>query len=102
MGDISREEHAEFMARMQAEHQRQDDENKRQNKRLDVIEQRLSELNIEKLALSIEVLSRELTRLRTQLETLEKRDGETWRQIKYYIFTAVIGLIFGFLVKGAN
>lgn len=96
MGDISREEHVEFIARVSAEHKRLEDENVRQNKRLERLEQQLTELNIlttavEKLAVSVEVMGKELTRQGNRLEELENRDGERWRQVVGYIMAAVVG-----------
>lgn len=81
MGDISRGEHQEFEARMKTEHKRLEDENVRQNKRLERLEQQLAELNIlttavEKLAVSVEVMGKELTRQGNRLEEIENRDGE--------------------------
>lgn len=96
MGDVSREEHKEFIARMQAEHSRLDDENKRQNKRLDGMERQIAGLNalttsVEKLAVNVEAICKELTRQGNRLETLESRDGERWRQVVGYALAAVIG-----------
>lgn len=96
MGDVSREEHKEFIARMQAEHSRLDDENKRQNKRLERLEQQLARLNtlttsVEKLANNMTNMLRELERQGNRLEALESRDGERWRQAIGYVMAAVVG-----------
>lgn len=104
---VSRAEHEEFVKHMAVEHYRLNDENARQNKRLGQLEQQLLSLNalttaVEKIALSVEVMGKELTRLGKRLEGLENRDGEAWRQVKYYIITAVIGLVLGFLVNGSR
>lgn len=105
MGDVSREEHKEFMERMKVEHKRLDDENARQNKRLEILEQQLLGLSalttsVEKLAVNVEVICKELTRQGNRLEELESRDGETWRNVKYYVLTALISAAIGFAGRG--
>lgn len=94
--DVSRREHQEFEARMKVEHKRLDDENTRQNKRLEMLEQQLLGLSalttsVEKLAVNVEVIGKELTRQGNRLEELESRDGERWRQAMGYMLAAVIG-----------
>lgn len=42
---ITRREHEEFARRMDTENQRRDDENKRQNKRLDAMESAVQKIN---------------------------------------------------------
>lgn len=105
MNELTREEHTEFAARMLAEHNRLNDENKRQNRRIDGIEKQFSQLNtltiaVEKLADNMSNMLRELERQGGRLDILESRDGEAWRQIKYYFLTAMAGAVAGFILKG--
>lgn len=92
---ISRAEHDEFA-------RRQDEENKRQNKRLDAIEVTVREIgtlttSVAKLAASMESMLKEQERQGERLETLEGMDGEMWRKVTGYMITAVIGIVLGFI-----
>lgn len=94
---ITRAEHEEFRKRIE-------DENNRQNKRIEILETnivRLEALNvsIEKLALNMESMLKEQVQQGKRLETLESRDGERWRSVVSYAVTAVIGIIIGFIFK---
>ena len=71
---------------------------KRQNKRLDNLEENAKLLSsIEKLAANMEHMAKEQEKQGKRLETLEKRDGEMWRKVVGYIITAVIGVVVGFV-----
>lgn len=97
---ITRAEHEEFKQRMEAEHKRQD-------KRLEMIEDNISQIitrqittmttMIEKLALNVEGLLKEQTQQQKRLEVLENRDGEMWRKVVGYAVTAVVGIVLGFI-----
>lgn len=92
---ISRAEHDEFA-------RRQDEENKRQNKRIDALEETVREIgslttSVAKLAASMESMLREQEKQGERLEVLEGRDGEMWRRVTGYIITAVIGIVIGFI-----
>lgn len=88
---ITRAEHEEFRKRME-------EEDKRQNKRLDNLEENAKLLSsIEKLAANMEHMAKEQEKQGKRLETLEKRDGEMWRKVVGYIVTAVIGVVVGFV-----
>ena len=99
---ITRAEHEEFRRAMEAENQRLADEDKRQNRRIEVLEENVRQIgalttSVEKLALSIESMVKEQEQQGRRLEVLEGRDGERWRQVTGYIITAVIGIVLGFL-----
>lgn len=90
---ISRVEHEEFTRRMEDEHDRQ-------NKRIELLEDGLQKQNtllssIEKLAVNMESMQKELTKQGKRLEVLESRDGEMWRKVVGYVITTVIGAIMG-------
>lgn len=88
---ITRAEHEEFRKRME-------EEDKRQNHRLDNLEENAKLLSsIEKLAANMEHMAKEQEKQGKRLETLEKRDGEMWRKVVGYIITAVIGVVVGFV-----
>lgn len=92
---ISRREHDEFA-------RRQDEENKRQNRRIDALEVTVREIgtlttSVAKLAASMESMLKEQERQGERLETLEGRDGEMWRKVTGYIITAVLGIVLGFI-----
>lgn len=92
---ITRAEHEEFRRRLE-------EENKRQDKRIELLEQNTKQMNIlttsvEKLALSIESMVTEQERQGKRLEVLEGRDGEMWRKVVGYAVTAVLGIAIGFI-----
>lgn len=101
---ISRHEHEEFRRSMEAENQRLEDENKRQNHRLEALEETVKQVaaistSVEKLALNMENMLKEQVNQGKRLETLESRDGEMWRKVVGYVATAVVGIVVGFLFK---
>lgn len=97
---ITRAEHEEFKLRMEAEH-------KRQGKRLSLLEENVKDIQalavaVEKLAVNVETMCQELTRQGKRLEAVENRDGETWRQLKYYLITAFISMSLGLLATSVS
>lgn len=99
---ITRAEHEEFRRAMEAENKRLADEDNRQNKRIEVLEENVRQIgalttSVEKLALSMESMVKEQGQQGKRLEILEGRDGERWRQVTGYIITAVIGIVLGFI-----
>ena len=104
---ISRHEHEEFRRSMEAENQRLEDENIRQNHRLNALEETVKQVaaistSVEKLALNMENMLKEQVNQGKRLETLESRDGEMWRKVVGYVVTAVVGIVVGFLFKQAG
>lgn len=92
---ITRAEHEEFRKRLE-------EENKRQDKRIEFLEENVREIgalttSVEKLAQSMESMVKEQEKQGKRLEVLEGRDGEMWRKVVGYIATAVIGIILGFV-----
>ncbi len=92
---ISREEHDEFVRRME-------DERKRTNHRLEDLEDGLRQIqdltaSVERLALSVESMAKSQGKQEERLETLEGRDGEMWRKVTGYVVTAVIGIVVGYI-----
>lgn len=92
---ITRAEHEEFRRRIE-------EEEHRQNRRLEVIEGNIAELmkltaSIERLATNMENMLKEQERQGDRLETLEARDGKKWRQISGYVVTTIIGIVIGYI-----
>ena len=87
--------HEEFAKRMEDEH-------KRQNQRIEELEKAFEQNNkllvlVEKLALSMENMQRELKIHNDRLGTIESRDGEMWRKVVGHVITAVISIVLGFV-----
>ena len=84
---VTQAEHKEFA-------KRQDEENKRQNKRIDELEETVRQIgtltaSVEKLAVSIESMAKEQEQQGKQLQEIEAR------QVTGYIITAIIGVLIG-------
>lgn len=98
---ISRAEHEAFSELMKAENQRLKDENDRQNKRLELLENNMNQIitqqlttltaTIERLNLSVSNVLKEQAEISERLKKLENRDGDMWRTVVKYAITAVIG-----------
>lgn len=94
---ITRAEHEEFRKRL-------DDENHRQNKRIDLLEKSVQQLNnltasVEKLAVNMENMLKNQEEQGERLRALEGRDGKKWRSATTYVVTTVAGIIIGFVFK---
>lgn len=92
---ITRAEHLEFCKRIE-------EENKRQDRRIEQLEESTRQIgalttSVEKLALSIETMVKEQEQQGKRLETLEGRDGEMWRKVVGYVITTVLGITIGFI-----
>lgn len=88
---ITRQEHDEFVRRM-------DEANNRQSKRLEIVEKDVRQIGslttaVEKLAFSMENMVREQMKQGERLDQLENRDGEMWRKVTSYVVTAVAGAV---------
>jgi tetrahydromethanopterin S-methyltransferase subunit F len=79
-----------------------EEENNRQNHRIENLEQTVKEIgqlttSVEKLAVSIENMVKEQARQGEKIEELESRDGKMWRQVVGYVVTTIIGIVVGFI-----
>ena len=91
---ITRAEHEEFRRRLE-------EENRRQDKRIELLEDNMRELNsltasVGKLATSIESMVKKQGK---RLETLEDRDGAMWRKVVAYGATALVGIFVGYVAR---
>lgn len=88
MGEpISRAEHEEFARRIDAQEKRQD-------RRLELLEENVREIgaltvSVQKLAQSLQSMVKEQEQQGRRLQALESRDGEKWRKLMGYIATAL-------------
>lgn len=94
---ITRAEHEEFRKRLE-------DEDHRQNRRIELLEGSVQQLNaltasVEKLAVNMENMLKAQNQQAERLEVLEGRDGEMWRKVTGYVITAVIGIVIGYIFK---
>ena len=94
---ITRAEHEEFSRRIE-------DWERRQDKRLELLEEKVREIgalttSVEKLAQSVESMVKEQEKQGRRLDELEGRDGEMWRKVVGYIITAAVGILVGFLFR---
>lgn len=94
---ITRAEHEEFRRRLE-------EENRRQDKRIELLEDNMRELNqltasVGKLATSIESMVKEQEKQGRRLEMLEDRDGAMWRKVVAYGATALVGIFIGYIAQ---
>lgn len=94
---IARAEHEEFCKRIDAE-------NKRQNRRIELLEEQIKQfteiaLSVRELAQSVKQMAETQKEQGEKLEKLESRDGEMWRKVTGYIITAIIGIVIGFVFQ---
>ncbi len=101
---ISRAEHEEFRRSMELANENLASENKRQNRRIDILEENAKQntamvANIERLAVNMENMLKVQEQQGERLEALESRDGEKWRSAAGYVITVVLGIVIGFVFK---
>lgn len=95
---------AAFRELMESENARISEENKRQNHRIEILEDSMKEIskmsaNTERLAVNMENMLKVQELQGSRLKTLEARDGEMWRKVAGYLLTAVVGIVIGFVFK---
>ena len=90
---ITRTEHEEFAKRI-------DDENRRQNHRIEIVEQSVSKFT--ELTVSVERMAVSLKTMTDELESLEKKDGQMWQTVVKYAATAGVGAVIWALVQAAG
>lgn len=100
MNELNREDHDamhdEYAKRIDAE-------NARQNKRLDMLEGTVRQINsltvsIEKMAVNMANMLEEQKRQGERLDELEKEPAETLKQIRHSVITTMVGTIVGAVV----
>lgn len=93
---ITREEHKEFARRLDAEEERQ-------NRRLELLEENVQELQrtnitLERLTNNVEIMAKELSKQGERLENLEGVPAKDWNTLKAGIIGAIAAAIGGGLV----
>lgn len=83
---------------------RVDDENSRQNHRLDTLEKNGESLNdlvvsVRELALSVKQMQEELKRQGQRLEAIEKEPADKWKKFTWLIVTAIAGGVVGWILS---
>lgn len=94
---ITRPEHEEFRKRIE-------DEDRRQNRRIDLLEENVLEIgqltsSVAKLAINMDNMLKTQEQQDKRLNDLESRDGEMWRKVIAYLITAVVGIVIGYVFK---
>ncbi len=87
--EITRGEYEEVIKRVEAEE-------KRQNKRLDNLEESLATLtdltiSVQRIATNIETMQKELTKQGERLEKIESEPAENWKKAVWLVIAALIG-----------
>lgn len=82
-----------------------DEENKRQNERLQILETNYAIVNqlsihMERLASNMEAMAKELARQGTKLNDLEMKPSKRWDLIVTSIITGLAGAFIGLMLKG--
>lgn len=82
-----------------------DEENKRQNERLQSLETNYAIVNqlsihMERLASNMESMAKELARQGTKLNDLEMKPAKRWDLIITSIITGIVGALLGMMLKG--
>ena len=95
---VSMEVHKEFEKRMISENERLADEDKRQNRRIDALEDTVRQIgtltaSVEKLAISVQSMAKAQEQQSDRLEAIEKRDGEMWRTVVSHLATTIAGAV---------
>lgn len=102
---ISRREHEEFARRMESENERIRDENDRQNKRIAIVEESVNEFNklvlqIERIAVSIQQMTAEISKQGERLESIESKPGKRWETLIGGIIGAIAGAVGAAIAAG--
>lgn len=82
-----------------------DDENHRQNERIQVLENNYAVVNqlsihMARLASNMEALAKELARQGEKLNDLEAKPAKRWELVVTSIVTGLVGALVGMMIKG--
>lgn len=95
---VSMEVHKEFEKRMISENERLADEDKRQNKRIDVLEDTVRQIgdltaSVKELAVSMKNMANLQEQQSHDIEELKNRDGNMWRTVISHLATTIAGAV---------
>lgn len=102
---LTRREHEEFARRMETENHRIKDENERQNKRIGIVEESVKEFNklalqIERIAVSIQQMTEEISKQGARLGSIESKPAKRWDALISGIIGAVAAAIAAAIIGG--
>lgn len=83
------------------------DEQTRQNRRIDALESKadaLSDLaaSVKVLANNMETIAKDQAKISTRLDELESEPAENWKKLVGYVLGAIVAGVIGFLLRGAG
>ena len=90
---ITKEVHDEFARRMEAENQRLEDEDKRQNRRISALEENVKEIH--GLTVSMGNL---IEKQNSRIDEIEKEPAKDSKQLKMAVITSVITTVVGAII----
>lgn len=95
---ISRAEHKEFADKIERE-------DERQNKRIAGLEESIKQIyvlntSVEKIAISIETLTKEVGKQNDRLKAIEEKPAQNWDKLVWAIGGAVLSAVIAFILKG--
>ena len=93
---VSRAEYDERLKRV-------DDEQNRQNRRLEKLENIMDTINeltasVQLLAVRMEAMQKEMEKQGARLETIEKEPAENWRSVVKIVISVVVTAVISFLI----
>jgi chromosome segregation ATPase len=82
---------------------RVEDENNRQNRRLEKLENIMDTINeltasVQLLAVRMEAMQKEMEKQGVRLETIEKEPAENWRSVVKIVISVVVTAVVSFLI----
>jgi hypothetical protein len=95
---ITEEVHKEFATRVDAE-------NQMQNQRIDKLEETVKEIQrltiaVERMAVSMEAMTKEIASQGQRLDAIEKEPADKWKNAVWIVVSALIAAAVGALVRG--
>lgn len=102
---VTVEVHREFERRIEAENQRRDDENDRQNHRIASVEAKLGQISelvtsVKLLANNMERMAKEQEKQGQRLDAIEQKPAKRWDSAVGAIITGIIGIFIGIVSAG--
>lgn len=95
---ITEEVHKEFATRVDAE-------NQMQNQRIDKLEETVKEIQrltiaVERMAVSMEAMTKEIASQGQRLDAIEKEPADKWKNAVWVVVSALIAAAIGALMRG--
>ena len=95
---ITEEVHKEFATRVDAE-------NQMQNQRIDKLEETVKEIQrltiaVERMAVSMEAMTKEIASQGQRLDAIEKEPADKWKNAVWIVVSALIAAAIGALMRG--